>query len=450
MESTSPGLRVGLNDETSSTSPTTGVTQTLCLDSIGSSSPRMVTLDAGNPHSSCASRSAASRAVSPGSRRPPGSATSPPCLLSFALRRVSRTASWSEEEEEDALFGAGGWFDVDVGGAGGVAERKSGTSTAAAGAPLDGGGGAMSRSRRRSAASSACAIASADLADGRNRECGKWKWRGITNPRIGILPRRETVGKQSGKRFLPFPSPSPTLPHSLGRRSSCLPVRMASRSTCTVPSRYGYGSGTIAKTSLLASSSQLVRPLPSYGVRLRGGASRRASIRRAIGIGSRNVSVRASGGGGNDGGRDPQGGSPEWIDAPLVLVDALSVYTTCHASERIASSEMPVVASLLVAAWWVCAAARRDYAADAAFRDLVWDPAGPMKSGLVGGLKTWLAFAPVATLSFCGVALALGYDVGNYASPPPEGWAPPFLEVVEATAIVTPVARGVLATLWMY
>ena len=225
---------------------------------------------------------------------------------------------------------------------------------------------------------------------------------------------------------------------------------MASRSTCTVPSRYGYGSGTIAKTSLLATSSQLVRPLPSYGVRLRGGASRRASIRRAIGIGSRNVSVRASGGGGNDGGRDPQGGSPEWIDAPLVLVDALSVYTTCHASERIASSEMPVVASLLVAAWWVCAAARRDYAADAAFRDLVWDPAGPMKSGLVGGLKTWLAFAPVATLSFCGVALALGYDVGNYASPPPEGWAPPFLEVVEATAIVTPVARGVLATLWMY
>ena len=208
MESTSPGLGVGLNDEMSSTSPTTGVTQTLCLDSIGSSSPRMVTLDGGNPHSSCASRSAASRAVSPGSRRPPGSATSPPCLLSFALRRVSRTASWSEEEE-DALFGAGGWFDVDVGGAGGVAERKSGTSTAAAGAPLDGGGGAMSRSRRRSAASSACAIASADLADGRNRECGKWKWRGISNPRIGILPRRENSRESVSVPPSPLPNSAP-------------------------------------------------------------------------------------------------------------------------------------------------------------------------------------------------------------------------------------------------
>ena len=209
MESTSPGLGVGLNDEMSSTSPTTGVTQTLCLDSIGSSSPRMVTLDGGNPHSSCASRSAASRAVSPGSRRPPGSATSPPCLLSFALRRVSRTASWSEEEEEDALFGAGGWFDVDVGGAGGVAERKSGTSTAAAGAPLDGGGGAMSRSRRRSAASSACAIASADLADGRNRECGKWKWNGLAIPELEFC----RVGKQSGKRFRsPLPPRKPEFP----------------------------------------------------------------------------------------------------------------------------------------------------------------------------------------------------------------------------------------------
>ncbi|KAK3235200.1 hypothetical protein CYMTET_54582 [Cymbomonas tetramitiformis] len=119
-----------------------------------------------------------------------------------------------------------------------------------------------------------------------------------------------------------------------------------------------------------------------------------------------------------------------------------SLSLTVAASERVTGSDTIIMNSVVLLTWALLSLIRKDYSPEAGFRDMDWT-SGPYIAGVAGGAVTWLWWAPISTVTWYALAQSFGIEIGDAQFPAPEGWAPPFVEIVEASLIILPCFRGV-------